>query len=141
MLGTPQRFCLLIVLLCATSCTSRVHVSSEPSGARVYINDVMTGYTPLDVNLASTARYIRIETDGYISQQGILHRRFDGDSLMALFFPVLLCTPVVTTRLESAYHFVLQRGSGIEYRGVIMGVPEVDRVPPTLSGSKQKGTQ
>ena len=58
---------LAIVAISAIGCTDRrIYVTSEPCGARVYLNDVDVGVTPLETNFTYFGTYdVRVRKDGY----------------------------------------------------------------------------
>ncbi|MEO1129676.1 MAG: PEGA domain-containing protein [Planctomycetota bacterium] len=66
-----RRFALLLCL-CASvpflaSCVDRrIYITSEPPGARVYLNDIDVGVTPAEVNFTYFGVYdVRLRKDGY----------------------------------------------------------------------------
>ncbi|MDO5581123.1 MAG: PEGA domain-containing protein [Planctomycetia bacterium] len=58
---------LILLLLCASGCNSvhrRLSITSEPSGARVWINDQEVGRTPISQNVVYSGTYkIRCEQE------------------------------------------------------------------------------
>ena len=76
--------CILLIQLtgCATIMhTSRqeVGISSQPSGATVFVNGVEGGRTPLSMNLKrKNLHFIKIELDGYLPYEITLTRKTSG---------------------------------------------------------------
>ncbi|NNL68047.1 MAG: PEGA domain-containing protein, partial [Myxococcales bacterium] len=67
---------LVLVAACSTSCalSTKVRVTSEPSGARVWVGDQRGGVTPTEVRLRATGplrhstfepEYVTVDADGY----------------------------------------------------------------------------
>lgn len=57
--------CLGFVL---AACSQHMRIRSEPSGARVYLNNVDMGMAPLDVSVPEGAIRLRLEKKGYESR-------------------------------------------------------------------------
>jgi len=55
------------ILLASTGCVQRtIEITSEPTGAQVYLNDVEVGRTPLEVGFTYFGTYdVRLRKDGY----------------------------------------------------------------------------
>jgi hypothetical protein len=55
------------LLLACTGCMDRrIYITSEPSGAQVYLNDVEVGRTPAEVNFTYFGTYdVRLRKQGY----------------------------------------------------------------------------
>lgn len=60
-------FFLLLLTLPLTSCVDRkIRITSEPPGARVWLNDTEIGSTPAEADFTYYGRYdVRLELDGY----------------------------------------------------------------------------
>jgi len=61
LLGLALSFCVL------PGCMQRtIHITSEPSGAQVYLNDVEVGRTPVEVGFTYFGTYdVRLRKDGF----------------------------------------------------------------------------
>ena len=97
----------------ATTCSGlsgcvqrRVEITSEPSGARVWLNDEMVGVTPCQAGFKYYGKYdVRLDLDGYEP----LH---EGRTMKAPIYeyPVIdLAATAVPANIESVnqWHFVL----------------------------------
>lgn len=65
-----KRAAMIGLLACAGAlpgCMQRtIHITSEPSGAQVYLNDVEVGRTPVEVGFTYFGTYdVRLRKDGY----------------------------------------------------------------------------
>jgi len=62
-----RTFGLLLVLILVPACVDRrINVTSEPPGARVWINDIEIGRTPVQTAFKFYGVYdVRLERDGY----------------------------------------------------------------------------
>lgn len=78
---------LLAALMLSTGCATVAHgvrqevvVTSEPSGAAAFVNDVPVGITPVRVTLRRWERnvVVRFEKDGFTSQRVVLKRTVSG---------------------------------------------------------------
>lgn len=73
--------CLLLFSSCATIISGsrqEVEISSEPALAKVFINDVETGITPVVQNLKRNQDYtILIKKDGYKTYRAVLKKQFN----------------------------------------------------------------
>lgn len=60
-------FGLGAIVLVGTGCVQRtIEITSEPTGAQVYLNDVEVGRTPLEVGFTYFGTYdVRLRKDGY----------------------------------------------------------------------------
>lgn len=57
---------LLVALACSGCMDRRIYITSEPTGAQVYLNDVEVGRTPLEVNFTYFGTYdVRLRKQGY----------------------------------------------------------------------------
>lgn len=63
----PALLILIFAALSLTACADRrLHITSDPPGALVTLNDVQVGRTPLEVNFTSFGTYdVRLQRDGY----------------------------------------------------------------------------
>lgn len=66
------RFTVLVVasILFLSSCTSMTQIQTIPAGAKVYINDELSGETPYtlsDTKIIGATSFIRFEKSGYKS--------------------------------------------------------------------------
>ena len=73
--------CFLFCTSCATIISGsrqQVRITSEPSLAKVFINDVEVGTTPLVKNLKRKQDYvILIKSDGYVTHRAVLKKQFN----------------------------------------------------------------
>lgn len=61
-------FTLASLIFVMTSCASTTLIQSNPSGAKLYLNDVSVGTTPYshrDTKIVGTTTMVRLEMDGY----------------------------------------------------------------------------
>lgn len=102
------RAALLLLLLSLTACADRrIHITSDPPGALVALNDVEVGRTPLEVNFTSFGVYdVRLQRSGYAT----LHTSAEAK-------PKLHDQPVIdalvaplpgTPRTDIHWHFVME---------------------------------
>lgn len=64
------------------SCSSTTIIQSNPSGARVYMNEEFKGTTPYtysDTKIVGSVTYVRLELEGYETLQTILSRNESVD--------------------------------------------------------------
>ena len=62
--------------------TEEVNISSDPDGAKVYINGQMMGKTPLQLNLVSKDTYtLEFKKDGYESKIVIVNNSIGAGGL------------------------------------------------------------
>ena len=64
------------------SCSSTTLIQSNPSGAKVYMNEEYKGVTPLsysDTKIVGSTTYVRLELEGYESLNTILSRNEAAD--------------------------------------------------------------
>ena len=63
----PALLLTLIAALALTACADRrIHITSDPPGALVTLNDVEIGRTPVEVNFTSFGTYdVRLQHTGY----------------------------------------------------------------------------
>ncbi len=87
----------LVIVACLLSGCSSLGISSSPSGAKVYLNDVDSGMTtPASIrvrNLPVGLTYITVAKDGYVSapkKQQVEVRYSSGNILWSWFPPVLI---------------------------------------------------
>lgn len=91
----------------------RVEVTSEPSGARVWLNDEMIGVTPCEAGFLYYGTYdVRLDLDGYEP----VH---EGRVMRAPLYeyPIVdLAATAVPADFESvnSWHFVLEPSSGLD---------------------------
>jgi hypothetical protein len=81
-----KKFYPLIAALLLASCATIIHgthqdisFSSTPSGAKVFINGMDKGSTPVVVNLERKSTYVvKIQIDGYLPYETNIIRKVDG---------------------------------------------------------------
>ncbi|MBC23914.1 MAG: hypothetical protein CMJ32_08385 [Phycisphaerae bacterium] len=63
----PILLLLVLVMMASTGCVRRkIDITSDPSGARVWLNDREVGRTPIEVDFTYYGRYdVRLELAGY----------------------------------------------------------------------------
>ena len=78
--------------VCFTGCTASVVIRSEPEQASVYYEGKKIGETPCAIDVDFWKEYVtlRLEKEGYVSQDNFIMRRFlDGKgSFLTLGWPV-----------------------------------------------------
>ncbi|MFH1367703.1 MAG: PEGA domain-containing protein [Elusimicrobiota bacterium] len=110
------RFLIIFMLIvtqtgCATvfkGSSQKVTVNSDPSGARVYINNFYTGDTPLQTKLKLNKTYnIEIKKEGY--EDSFMHMSSSigaGWLTLDLIFSIVLAIPLVVDGITSSWnHF------------------------------------
>ena len=113
-----QRTCQLLGLALRAPVTVRciqrtITVTSEPSGALVYLNDEEVGRTPVTVPFTFYGTYdVRLEKDGYQTLSDA--RKADAPVYdwpgIDLFFELL----PVTTEAKQQWHFALKQSEPVE---------------------------
>jgi len=83
-------------LLSRTKVTGRLSVKTQPSRAKVYINDVYKGRSPLDLDLPLAVVRVRATKQGYQTAQEMVQVRRDR----AMESTLLLSETVTTGRVE-----------------------------------------
>lgn len=99
---------LLFASLLFAGCETRrtLHITSEPSGALVHVNDEEVGRTPVTVPFTFYGTYgVRLERDGYdtlatTAEADVPWWEQPGPDLLAALVP--------DTKNEVAWHFVLE---------------------------------
>lgn len=89
-----KRTILLVGLLlsgCATifsGSSDQVEFKSMPEGARVEVNGVSVGRTPMTANIKRniTAPTVQLKLNGYETQQILMQNSFNAVSLLNIFF-------------------------------------------------------
>ncbi len=78
---------LVSAMLLASSCSHSVLVKSQPTGAKVFVNKVEVGATPVEFDeMGSTDEFynIRLEKDGFLPKEYIL-TPVEKDSVFGCF--------------------------------------------------------
>jgi len=73
---------VVAAILFASGCTSMTQIQTIPPGAKVYINDEMSGETPFtlaDTKIVGTTSSIRFEKSGYKSFSTVIVRNEEFD--------------------------------------------------------------
>jgi len=102
----------------------RVEITSEPSGARVWLNDEMVGVTPCEAGFKYYGKYdVRLDLDGYEP----LH---EGRTMKAPIYeyPVIdLAATAVPANIESVnrWHFVLSPTGEMDREALIVRAQEL----------------
>ncbi len=115
MLQRPCQLLALALLATATvGCIQRtITVTSEPSGALVYLNDEEVGRTPVTVPFTFYGMYdVRLEKDGYQTQNDAREAEapiYEWPGI-DLFFELL----PVTTEAKQQWHFALKQSEAVE---------------------------
>jgi hypothetical protein len=81
-----KKICFLIASFLIVSCATIIHgtrqdisFSSTPTGAKVFINQMDKGITPVVVNLKRNENYvIKIQLDGYLPYETNVVKKVDG---------------------------------------------------------------
>ncbi len=79
-------------ILLSVSCTSTTMITSNPSGAKVYLNGAYVGDTPYpmsDKKISTTCTMVKLEKEGYMPMQTLICRDEDidvGAAVGGIFF-------------------------------------------------------
>jgi len=93
-LGSVAPFLILLSILLSPNCATvtrssrqRIPVTSSPAGAKVIVNGVEQGVTPLEVRLArkDKGQIIRIESPGYNPVEIRPQRKMSGSTILSDF--------------------------------------------------------
>jgi len=93
--GLVSSFLILLSILLSPNCatltrrrTQRIPVTSSPAGARVFVNGVEQGVTPLEIWLARKVKgqVIRIESPGYNPAEIRAQRKMSVHPIISNFF-------------------------------------------------------
>ena len=143
--GVPRRVLRVgaagLLLISAGCVDRRLSITSEPSGARVFLNDTEVGVTPVEVNFTYFGVYdVRLRKDGYEplttskEAQAPFHE-WPGVDLLFLPLPF-------TKETRLAWHFELEAAPtdpaamiqrAQELRGMLEPVPSMEAPVPTES--------
>ncbi|VAX41020.1 hypothetical protein MNBD_PLANCTO03-162 [hydrothermal vent metagenome] len=104
----PRTLTLLLLALCCTGCVERrLEITSEPSGALVWVNDQQVGRTPAQASFLYHGVYdIRLELDGYEP----LRAEAEAKPPIYEHAPLDLFAEALPMRLENTqrWHFILE---------------------------------
>jgi len=83
-MGIFKRFTILVValILFLSGCTSMTLIQTVPPGAKIYINDELSGETPFtlsDTKIIGATSFIRFEKSGYKSFNTVIVRTEEID--------------------------------------------------------------
>lgn len=98
-----------LCVLVGTGCIERtIHVTSEPPGAMVWVNDVEVGRTPVDVEYEWEGAYdVRLMLEGY---EGVWEKRIvKGEAHDLPGLDLLATVAPARFRSEARWHFELRR--------------------------------
>ncbi len=98
---------MAIALACGGCLERRVSITTEPSGALVYANDVELGRTPLEADFTYYGKYdVRVEMEGYEP----LRTRAAANAPIYEMPPFDLAAMAIPVDIETVirWHFVLQ---------------------------------
>lgn len=90
---------LLAIIVLFSSCASTTMIKSEPSGAKVYINDEYVGKTPYqytDSKIVGSTNYVRLEKEGYKTLETVFSRNEKAD-VGAIIGGILVLVPFLWT--------------------------------------------
>lgn len=108
MLRVPRALPLLSVAVTLGGCVERrIEITSEPSGALVYVNDQQVGRTPTEAAFLFHGVYdVRVELEGYEP----LRTEAATDAPFYEYAPLDLVAEALPTRIENVqrWHFVLE---------------------------------
>lgn len=99
-------FSLAIAVLCS-SCASTTVINSEPSGAKVYLNDEYVGTTPYtysDTKIVGSASYVKLVKEGYNDFNTVLTRSEVADA-GAIIGGLFVLVPFLWTMKYKPTHF------------------------------------
>ena len=100
---------MALFALVVAGCTQAITITSEPPGARVWLNGVNIGVTPASTVVSYTAFSnfeVRLEKDGYMPIQTILANEV---KVAPLVLGIILCLPLLiwVAGPMPDYHYVL----------------------------------
>jgi hypothetical protein len=90
-----KRIILLLAMVALSGCATiftdssdRIEFKSKPEGARVEINGVSVGRTPITATIKRnmTVPTVQLKLDGYETQQILMQNSFNAVSLLNVFF-------------------------------------------------------
>jgi TolB-like protein len=126
---------LVSFMLCATGCSSMVYFSSDPAGAKLFVNGIAYGETPRNVQLNWTTFStftVKLEKDGYQPYMGTL----PGEpKWVYIVLEGLFCWPLLLLNAygpRSAYHFSL-RPLGEAPSPVVPAPPGETQIPSSAA--------
>ncbi|MDA9056417.1 PEGA domain-containing protein [Flavobacteriaceae bacterium] len=93
-MNTTIKVFLLFTILITSSCATiisgsrqTIKISSEPSSAKVYINEIEVGTTPLEKSLKRNQKYqLLIKLDGYQPYETLISKEFNAWYLGNILF-------------------------------------------------------
>jgi hypothetical protein len=103
----------LITLLAFTGCASSTVLQSQPSGARVFLNNVPVGVTPYtmtDANIVGTTTQVRLEYPGYQPLITYIVRNEELDPLALIGGCILLVPFLWVMKYSATHYYQLQPG-------------------------------
>ena len=111
---------LLSVVLLLLGCTGRyqmILVTSEPSGATVYLNDKECGKTPVEIKVdkgdigeAPPVNIVKVEKEGYDTATKTLRKRFRMHFSCIFWFPIVPLVNDWDVRIyDEQVHFKLNK--------------------------------
>ena len=117
----PARFVFVLLMLAlavgpAWGCASTTTINSTPPGARVTVDGVMLGNTPVmyedDMVFLWTKKQVRLDKTGYNTHVGQIKATF---SPIYIVVGILCCLPVVALgEFKPSYSFVLSKKESAE---------------------------
>ncbi len=123
---------LLSLIIIFGACTSTTMITSEPPGAKVYLNGMYAGETPVtysDTKIVGTCTVLELEKEGYLPLHTMLVRNEEAD-VGAIIGGIFLLVPFLWTMgYQPDHHYELL---SVEEAGV----PEIE--VPAPSGSYPK---
>ncbi|MBI4041221.1 MAG: PEGA domain-containing protein [Deltaproteobacteria bacterium] len=108
-----------MVISCATLFTGTsdvVNVSTNPEGAKVYVDDAYKGTSPIEVSLKRNADHnVRVTKAGFQDASSILRREFNPVSLINTVFVLFWLVDIVTGALwkfeKDGIHITLEKST------------------------------
>ena len=92
---TESRWLLLclLTLLGLSACSHTTMIKSVPEGAKVWVNDHFRGETPVTYTTRSgtpQALYVKIEKEGYVTQNVTIEKSYRADISLLLLIPGII---------------------------------------------------
>ena len=132
------RALILLAGLAAAGCSTTLTIHSTPAGAKLYLDGVYRGETPVTMTLEDGMdngyKHLRIEKDGYSVLEAAIGRKQDSARLICGYF--CLVPLLWMYKWDEVYSFPLQTESAVpplppEGKGFTPGpVPKVQEAPP-----------
>lgn len=101
---------LVLASFILVSCSSSTMITSNPTGAKLFINDMAVGTTPYtysDTKIVGTTNYVRLEAEGYETLRTSFSRNEDVD-VGAVIGGIFVLIPFLwTMKYQPMHHYEL----------------------------------